>query len=148
MPQSRKGPFQLVTVNTAPERAKRLIGRMIEGLKDRYDIEHVANCASTHRSASPRPLVLLTYCYSDRRSRTDSTATPTSCPFLSINVELRRSGKDSSNRGKRKTWHQNTCNTARLAGRKRTRCSGGVSLRRRAVDARHDRHVIMYINKP
>jgi hypothetical protein len=43
----RKGPFKLVTVNTAPERAKRLIGRMIEALKDRYDIEHVDNCQST-----------------------------------------------------------------------------------------------------
>ncbi|KAJ9139168.1 hypothetical protein NKR23_g8075 [Pleurostoma richardsiae] len=42
----RKGPFKLVTVNTAPERAKRLIGRMIEALKDRYDIEHVDNCQS------------------------------------------------------------------------------------------------------
>lgn len=41
-----KGPFRLVTVNTAPERAKRLIGRMVEDLKDRYTIEYVANCES------------------------------------------------------------------------------------------------------
>ncbi|KAH6987526.1 hypothetical protein BKA56DRAFT_577039 [Ilyonectria sp. MPI-CAGE-AT-0026] len=40
----RSGPWRLVTVNTAPERAKRLIGRMMEALKDRYDIEYVANC--------------------------------------------------------------------------------------------------------
>ncbi|SPO07198.1 uncharacterized protein DNG_09892 [Cephalotrichum gorgonifer] len=40
----RKGPFRLVTVNTAPERAKRLIGRLIEALKDRYDIDYIANC--------------------------------------------------------------------------------------------------------
>ncbi|OJJ43254.1 hypothetical protein ASPZODRAFT_146275 [Penicilliopsis zonata CBS 506.65] len=39
-----KGPFRLVTVNTAPERAKRLIGRLIEALKDRYTIIHEANC--------------------------------------------------------------------------------------------------------
>ncbi|KAE8381064.1 hypothetical protein BDV26DRAFT_289767 [Aspergillus bertholletiae] len=39
-----KGPFRLVTVNTAPERAKRLIGRVVEALKDRYTIIHVANC--------------------------------------------------------------------------------------------------------
>ncbi|KAI9372149.1 hypothetical protein BJX61DRAFT_542974 [Aspergillus egyptiacus] len=39
-----KGPFRLVTVNTAPERAKRLIGRMTEALKDRYTIIHVDNC--------------------------------------------------------------------------------------------------------
>ena len=38
-----KGPFKLVTVNTAPERAARLIGRMIEGLKEEYTIVHAAN---------------------------------------------------------------------------------------------------------
>ncbi|PCH36381.1 hypothetical protein WOLCODRAFT_91986 [Wolfiporia cocos MD-104 SS10] len=35
--------FRLVTVNTAPERAKRLIGRVVEDVKDRYTIIHVAN---------------------------------------------------------------------------------------------------------
>ncbi|KAF4995355.1 hypothetical protein F66182_16402 [Fusarium sp. NRRL 66182] len=39
-----KGPYRLVTVNTAPERAKRLIGRLVEALKDRYTIIHVDNC--------------------------------------------------------------------------------------------------------
>lgn len=43
----RKGPFRLVTVNTAPDRAKKLIGRLIEALKDDYDIDYVANCEST-----------------------------------------------------------------------------------------------------
>lgn len=37
------GPWRLVTVNTAPERAKKLIGRMIEGLKAQYTIVHAAN---------------------------------------------------------------------------------------------------------
>jgi hypothetical protein len=41
-----RGPFKLVTVNTAPERAKILIGRVVEALKDDYTIEYVANCAS------------------------------------------------------------------------------------------------------
>jgi hypothetical protein len=41
-----KGPYKLVTVNTAPERAKRLIGRMVEALKDRYTIIYAANCES------------------------------------------------------------------------------------------------------
>jgi hypothetical protein len=41
-----KGPFRLVTVNTAPERAKRLIGRLVDALKDRYTIIHVDNCES------------------------------------------------------------------------------------------------------
>jgi hypothetical protein len=47
MSQQRKESFRLVTVNTAPERAHRLIGRLIEQLQDRYEIEHVANCSST-----------------------------------------------------------------------------------------------------
>ncbi|OAA66931.1 Fumarylacetoacetase protein [Niveomyces insectorum RCEF 264] len=34
----------LLTVNTAPERAKRLIGRVVERLQDRYTIIHVDNC--------------------------------------------------------------------------------------------------------
>ncbi|KAJ7754340.1 hypothetical protein DFH07DRAFT_743878 [Mycena maculata] len=38
------GPeYRLVSVNTAPERAKRLIGRVIEDVKDQYTIVHVAN---------------------------------------------------------------------------------------------------------
>ncbi|TVY86998.1 hypothetical protein LAWI1_G006529 [Lachnellula willkommii] len=37
------GPFKLVTVNTAPERAKRLIGRLVEALKEKYTILYVAN---------------------------------------------------------------------------------------------------------
>ncbi|OSD04773.1 hypothetical protein PYCCODRAFT_1475848 [Trametes coccinea BRFM310] len=40
---SAKAPIRLVTVNTAPERAKRLIGRVVEDLRDRYTIVHAAN---------------------------------------------------------------------------------------------------------
>jgi hypothetical protein len=40
------GPFRLVTVNTAPERAKRLIGRVVEDVKEQYTIIHAANAAS------------------------------------------------------------------------------------------------------
>lgn len=43
---SPKGPFRLVTVNTAPERAQRLIGRVADALSDRYTIIHEANCSS------------------------------------------------------------------------------------------------------
>ena len=43
----RKGPFRLVTVNTAPERAQRLIDRLVEALKKDYEIVHVDNCQST-----------------------------------------------------------------------------------------------------
>ncbi|PHH89954.1 hypothetical protein CDD83_4870 [Cordyceps sp. RAO-2017] len=41
---AHEGPFRLLTVNTAPERAKRLIGRLIDTLKGQYDITHVDNC--------------------------------------------------------------------------------------------------------
>ncbi|TBU34144.1 hypothetical protein BD311DRAFT_711125 [Dichomitus squalens] len=34
---------KLVTVNTVPERAKRLIGRVVEDVKDRFTIVHVSN---------------------------------------------------------------------------------------------------------
>jgi hypothetical protein len=40
------GPFTLVTVNTAPDRAKRLIGRVVEDVKEQYTIIHAANAAS------------------------------------------------------------------------------------------------------
>lgn len=40
------GPFKLVTVNTAPERAKRLIGRVVEDVKDKYTIIHAGNADS------------------------------------------------------------------------------------------------------
>jgi len=39
------GPFRLVTVNTAPERAKRLIGQVVEDVKEKYSIIHVANAS-------------------------------------------------------------------------------------------------------
>jgi hypothetical protein len=42
-----QGPWKLVTVNTAPERAKRLIGRMIDILKEQYTITHAANVEGT-----------------------------------------------------------------------------------------------------
>ncbi|KAH7408650.1 hypothetical protein DE146DRAFT_786069 [Phaeosphaeria sp. MPI-PUGE-AT-0046c] len=51
MSTERKGPFRLVTVNTAPERAKVLIGRMIDALQKRYEIEHVANCSAIEEVA-------------------------------------------------------------------------------------------------
>ena len=37
------GPYKLVTVNNAPERAKRLIGRVVEEVKDKYTIIHAGN---------------------------------------------------------------------------------------------------------
>ncbi|KAF5228490.1 hypothetical protein NXS19_004479 [Fusarium pseudograminearum] len=40
---SPKGPYRLMTVNTAPERAKRVIGAMVENLKESYTIDYVVN---------------------------------------------------------------------------------------------------------
>jgi hypothetical protein len=40
------GPYRLVTVNNAPERAKKLIGRMVEEVKDKYTIIHAGNIDS------------------------------------------------------------------------------------------------------
>jgi hypothetical protein len=40
------GPYKLVTVNTAPERAKVIIGRVMEAVKERYRIDYVANAES------------------------------------------------------------------------------------------------------
>lgn len=49
MSSSPAGPYKLVTVNTAPDRAKRLIGRVVEDVKDKYTIIHAGNaaCASS-----------------------------------------------------------------------------------------------------
>jgi hypothetical protein len=56
------GPFKLVTVNTAPERAKRLIGRVAEALKEKYTILDVANVEGKPREGSkPNGTHLLTF---------------------------------------------------------------------------------------
>ena len=52
-----KGPFKLVTVNTAPERAARLIGRMAEALKDQYRIQHVANVTGMGPTTSSATII-------------------------------------------------------------------------------------------
>ena len=38
-----KGPYTLCTVNTAPERAKRLVGRLVEDVKEEYTISYLQN---------------------------------------------------------------------------------------------------------
>lgn len=48
------GPFKLVTVNKAPERAKRLVGRVVEDVKGEYTIIHAANAESIF----PPPMAL------------------------------------------------------------------------------------------
>ena len=41
-----KPEYLLVTVNAAPERAKLLVGRVVDDVKDRYNIKHIANVES------------------------------------------------------------------------------------------------------
>jgi hypothetical protein len=41
-----KGPYKLCTVNKVPERAKLIVGRFIESVKDTYIIDHADNAAS------------------------------------------------------------------------------------------------------
>lgn len=43
-----KGPYKLCTVNTAPERAKRLVVRVVEDVKEDYTILHVENAESMY----------------------------------------------------------------------------------------------------
>jgi hypothetical protein len=38
-----KGPYRLCTVNTAPERAKKLVGRMVQDVREDYTIDYVEN---------------------------------------------------------------------------------------------------------
>lgn len=57
---SPKGPYKLVTVNTSPERAWRLIGIIVEEIKDEYIIQHKANCASKfsfHQALRNKPFL-------------------------------------------------------------------------------------------
>jgi hypothetical protein len=53
MSSSSTSPLKLVTVNTAPDRARRLIGRVVESVKDRYTIVHADNVESESPLRSP-----------------------------------------------------------------------------------------------
>lgn len=63
---SPKGPFRLMTVNTAPDRAKRVIGALIENLKEQYTIDYVVN--STCESIYPTLSFIPDYPPYERRS--------------------------------------------------------------------------------
>ena len=41
-----KGPYKLVTVNNAPDRAKMIVGRVVEAMKEEYTIVYEANAES------------------------------------------------------------------------------------------------------
>lgn len=40
------GPINLVTVNTFPDRAKTVVGKVLANVGDRYDIVHAGNADS------------------------------------------------------------------------------------------------------
>lgn len=46
------GPFKLVTVNSNPERAKKLCGRLVEEMRATHHIDYVANTTSKHNTSS------------------------------------------------------------------------------------------------
>jgi hypothetical protein len=71
-----RGPFRLVTVNTAPQRAKVLVGRVVETLKDDYIIEHVGNCECEQSSIGK--FITLTH-GSHRRGRAQGEAAQARC---------------------------------------------------------------------
>ncbi|CAO1637719.1 unnamed protein product [Jaminaea pallidilutea] len=56
--------YGLVTVKSAPERARKVIGALIENVKDRYNIVHAGNSESIEdvpdllRSVQPPPSIL------------------------------------------------------------------------------------------
>lgn len=43
-------PVNLISVNTAPDRAKKVIGTVIENVKDKYNIIHAGNSTSKYQS--------------------------------------------------------------------------------------------------
>ncbi|PWN86830.1 hypothetical protein FA10DRAFT_304719 [Acaromyces ingoldii] len=61
---TQEQPVQLVSVNTAPDRAKKVIGAVIEQVKEKYAIEHAGNSETIEgvepllRSIQPPPGIL------------------------------------------------------------------------------------------
>jgi hypothetical protein len=49
MPQPK--PYKLITVNTAPDRASRMVRKLAEEVKDRYIIIHCVNASSMSKLA-------------------------------------------------------------------------------------------------
>ena len=46
-------PINLVSVNTAPDRARKVIGQVIENVKGKYEIVHAGNAASRFITNGP-----------------------------------------------------------------------------------------------
>jgi hypothetical protein len=54
-----KGPYILCTVNKVPTRAKVLIGRLVEDMKEEYTIVYRANCERTFSYLTFPPLIFI-----------------------------------------------------------------------------------------
>ena len=55
-----KGPYKLVTVNNAPDRAKIIVGRVVEAMKEEYTIVYEANAESELNIVKSIPAMMLT----------------------------------------------------------------------------------------
>ena len=51
---AERATINVVSVNTAPERAKRLLGQVIERVKDKYSLVHAGNSESQYTNDAPR----------------------------------------------------------------------------------------------
>jgi hypothetical protein len=62
-------PINLVSVNTAPERAAKVIGAVINNVKDKYNIVHAGNTTTIEgvkpllESIKPAPGILVSRCW-------------------------------------------------------------------------------------
>lgn len=148
MGDARRGPFTLVTVNTAPDRAKRLVGQMIAKLEDRYDITHVDNCSSIEEVASKvqqhQPNILVSG-ESTRELWVQNLTCTSSRHRCGHQRRHRRFGKSQSESDLVSVFtipppvrvpvsylfhrNQNACYTTGLAGGTRAGCDSGISSR-------------------
>jgi hypothetical protein len=121
---SPAGPYRLVTVNNAPERAKRLIGRVVEDLKDQYTIIYVANCDSldlveaTVKEHKPDVLVCQTF-YTLECVLINAV--------LRINVDTGGKPKGVRYSEGNRARYQDACYPARPASAEGPGCGGRVS---------------------
>jgi hypothetical protein len=124
------GPFKLVTVNNAPERAKLLIGRVVETVKDKYIIIHAGNVDSTFISRdqikfTSTTVSLLSIPRSAHKANILLSRPHRRCSgreraearhaLYSFNVDTRRIAASSENGPRVNPWDQNICNSAGLA---------------------------------
>lgn len=101
-------PVNLVSVNTAPERAQKVIGTVIQNVKDKYDIVHAGNSTTIEgvrpllESVQPPPGIL--FCAS-------MVSYPPSLPGSSQVTTIRHSHGEMTHCSE--SWRMETPRTAR-----------------------------------